>query len=79
MSTHSKQKDKPQKKSSRISSRISLIQSESATPAITVRAGMKVSVEEVTVVRPDGTKAEKIAARLCSGGGNCIALVSLED
>jgi hypothetical protein len=75
VSTRSKQKDKPQKKSSRIS----LIQSESATPAITVRAGMKVSVEEVTVVRPDGTKPEKIAARLCSGGGNCIALVSLED
>lgn len=60
-------------------SKITLIQSDSATPAIKVRAGTKIRVEKVSIARPDGSKPQKMAARLCSGGGTCLALITLDD
>ena len=55
-----------------------LVVSNEKRPAVRLKPGMKLEVHSVKLVdarmRPHG----RIGARLCSGGGTCIALVHVE-
>lgn len=56
--------------------RIQLIESDSSTPTITARPGVRIEI--VSVATPEG-KAARLAARLCGyGSGSCLAIVETE-
>jgi hypothetical protein len=61
------------------SKKINLIVSDSKTPLASVKEGTKLEVVGVTLAAPQGSKAKKIAARLCGGTDTCIALVELGE
>ena len=68
-----------QAKSKRSSRKVQLIVSDDPKPAVEVKAGMKLDVVSVSLVTPTLKKLKPGAARLCGGGGTCIALVDLNE
>ena len=55
--------------------RIHLVESDSKTPMIVAKPGVR--IELVSVSTPDG-RPSKLAARLCGGSGTCVALIETE-
>lgn len=55
---------------------IQLIESDSESPTIVARPGVRIDV--VSVATPEG-KPSKLAARLCGyGSGSCLAIIETE-
>jgi len=62
------------------SAKVKLIVSDEAEPLVRLKPGMKVRVETVQFVGSDlENQLPKIGARLCSGGGTCVALIDIEE
>lgn len=55
-----------------------LIVTEDDAPKVTIKPGMKFEVISLQVVDESLATPQKIAARLCGGGGTCMALVDIE-
>ena len=55
-----------------------LVVSEKASPAVTLKPGMRFDVRRVDIVNPDLKKVGKVAARLCGGTSTCLALIDLD-
>lgn len=58
-------------------SKMKLIVSDDKNPSVTLKPGMKLQVVAVDLVEPNLKASKKIAARLCSGGGTCVALIEI--
>jgi hypothetical protein len=56
---------------------VQLIVSEDARPKIEVKPGMNLQVVSTVLVGPDLKKIKNIGARLCGGGGTCMALIDI--
>lgn len=54
---------------------LKLIVSDEKKPKVALQAGMKLEVVGVSLVTAQLKPARGIAARLCDGGGTCVALV----
>ncbi|MBI4032586.1 hypothetical protein HY374_02675 [Candidatus Berkelbacteria bacterium] len=70
---------RPRSKTRKKSKKIHLVVSDQAAPTVQLKKGMKLDVIGVSLVTSNLKKAKAGAARLCSGGGTCIALVELDD
>ena len=71
MAARKKKKSGPLKKSVK---RLHLIASDSASPAISVKPGMKLHVVSVKIVDAQLKQAGAIAATLCGGTSTCVAM-----
>ena len=58
---------------------LKLIVSDDKNPAVKLKPGMKLHVTTVQLLDPSLKPSRKIAARLCSGGGTCVALIDIGD
>lgn len=65
------------RKPSSASSKMRLIVSDDANPAVVLKAGQKLQVTAVSVVTPELKKSGPIAARLCGGTSTCLAIVEI--
>jgi hypothetical protein len=57
---------------------IHLVVSDEEHPKVEVPPGKKLQVVGVTFITPKFGKGQVTAARLCSGGGTCVALFDAE-
>lgn len=57
--------------------KLKLIVSDEKNPSIKLKPGMKLHVTAVQLVEASLKPSKKIAARLCSGGGTCVALIEI--
>lgn len=57
---------------------VTLIVSADKQPKVTVRPGMRLEVMTVKLADAQLKRPKKLGARLCSGGGTCIALVDID-
>ena len=64
---------------SRKPSELVLVVSDEKDPKVTLETGEKLDVVSVSLITPQRTPAAAGAARLCSGGGTCVALVKLDE
>ncbi len=53
------------------------IVTDEKSPRVALKAGQRLEVVSTTLVGPDLKAAKNIGARLCGGGGTCMALVDL--
>lgn len=58
--------------------RVTLLSAAPTTSSPSSGADKKYDVVSVLFVTPELKRARPVAARLCSGGGTCIALVDVE-
>lgn len=64
-------------KTSQSGKKLTLIISDEKNPKIALKAGMKLDVVSVKLADPQLKRPKVGAARLCSGGGTCIALIEV--
>ena len=56
---------------------IRFIVSDEKNPKVALKPGMRLDVVSTVLVGPDLKRIRNIGARLCGGGGTCMALVDL--
>jgi hypothetical protein len=54
-----------------------MIVSKDRRPKVTLKPGMRLQVISTKLVGPDLKRIKNIGARLCGGGGNCMALIDI--
>jgi hypothetical protein len=54
-----------------------MIVSDDRRPKVELAPGMKLHVGSTMLVGPDLKRIKNIAARLCAGGGTCMALIDI--
>lgn len=57
---------------------VTLILSAEKRPKVAVKPGMRLDVVAVKLADAQLKRPSKLGARLCSGGGTCIALVDID-
>lgn len=67
-----------QKSKTKKTTKLSFVVSEEQKPTIELKPGMRLDVISVTLVEPSLKKAKAGAARLCGGGGTCLAIIDIE-
>jgi hypothetical protein len=72
-------KAKVSKKRTQSPKKLRLIVSDEKSPAVELKAGMKLDVVAVTLIEPTLKKSKAVAARLCGGTSTCLALVDVGD
>jgi hypothetical protein len=58
--------------------KVTLIVSKEKRPKVSVKPGMRLDVVAVKLADAQLKSPRKLGARLCSGGGTCIALVDID-
>lgn len=59
--------------------KLKLIVSDEKNPSVNLKPGMKLHVTAVQLLDPSLKPSKKVAARLCSGSGTCVALIDISD
>ena len=57
---------------------MTLIVSDEKQPKVSVKPGMRLNVVAVKLADAQLKSPRKLGARLCSGGGTCVALIEID-
>lgn len=60
-------------------SEITLVVSDESEPPVKLAPGERLKVVSVALINAERAPASAVAARLCSGGGTCVALVKVDE
>jgi hypothetical protein len=58
--------------------KVTLIVSKDKNPKVELKPGMRLDVVAIKLMDPKSKKPGKVGARLCSGGGTCLALLDVD-